>query len=85
MTAVIQLPGYVYVILTLERPLFGRKRSMFGFLLLAGTCLVILPFMPDDKWPSTKVAVSMAGRFAANCSFTILNMYPTELYPTVIR
>ena len=25
-TAGVQLPGYVYVILTLERPMFGRKR-----------------------------------------------------------
>ena len=81
-TALIQLPGYVYVILTLELPLFGRKRSMLGFLLLSGTCLVLVPFIPGGP---AKVATSMVGRFAANCSFTILNLYTTELYPTVVR
>ena len=33
-TALVQLPGYFYVIFTLERPFFGRKRSMCAFLLL---------------------------------------------------
>ena len=83
LTALIQLPGYVYVILTLERPLFGRKRSMFGFLVLSGICLLVHPMLAPKS--ITKVTVSMIGRFAANCSYTILNLYTAELYPTVVR
>ena len=44
--AAVQLPGYVYIILTLERPFFGRKRSMCLFLLLSGACLTSHPFVP---------------------------------------
>ena len=60
---------------------------MLGFLLLSGTCLVVMPFVPSEDVTSgtIKKAVSMIGRFAANCSFTILNLYTTELYPTVVR
>ena len=47
MTALVQLPGYVYVIFTLERPTFGRKRSMCAFLILSGICLVIHPLIKN--------------------------------------
>ena len=81
-TASVQLPGYVYVILTLERPLFGRKRSMCAFLLLSGLCLCLHPLMTRQEH---KVILSVFGRFCANCSYTILNLYSAELFPTVVR
>lgn len=83
-TAAVQLPGYVYVILTLERPAFGRKRSMCLFLLLAGVALTSHPFVPSSH-PHVRVGLSILGRFAANCSYTILNLYSAELFPTVVR
>jgi len=83
-TAGVQLPGYVYVILTLERPMFGRKRSMCFFLLLSGACLTSHPLLPS-AFTKSRVALSVIGRFAANCSYTILNLYSAELFPTVVR
>ena len=83
-TAAVQLPGYVYVILTLERPMFGRKRSMCLFLLLSGACLTAHPLLPAHM-AAPRVALSVVGRFAANCSYTILNLYSAELFPTVVR
>merc|ERR1712107_662347 len=76
-TAGVQLPGYVYVILTL-------KRSMCFFLLLSGTCLTTHPLLPET-FSNSRVALSVIGRFAANCSYTILNLYSAELFPTVVR
>jgi len=83
-TAAVQLPGYVYVILTLERPVFGRKRSMCLFLLVSGACLTAHPLLPAHM-AAPRVALSVLGRFAANCSYTILNLYSAELFPTVVR
>ena len=96
MTALVQLPGYVYVIFTLERPTFGRKRSMCAFLILSGICLVIHPLIKNDTTStastedskidiSLSVIISILGRFCANCSYTILNLFSAEQFPTVIR
>lgn len=83
-TAVVQLPGYFYVILTLERPFFGRKRSMIFFLLMSGLCLCLHPTIgSSNSW--AKIALSVTGRFCANCSYTILNLFSAEQFPTVVR
>lgn len=84
MTALVQLPGYVYVICTLERPFFGRKRSMCAFLLLSGLCLCLHPLIGDTN-PTAKILLSIFGRFCANCSYTILNLFSAEQFPTVVR
>ena len=83
-TASVQIPGYVYVICTLERPMFGRKRSMCMFLILSGITLFSYPFVPES-YPAIRITLSVIGRFAANCSYTILNLYTAELFPTVVR
>ena len=42
----VQVPGYVYVLLTLERPAFGgRRRSLCAMLLLSGAALVARPML----------------------------------------
>ena len=84
MTAGVQIPGYIYVILTLERPTFGRKRSMCLFLILSGLALSTHPFVPAE-YPTVRITISVIGRFAANCSYTILNLFSAELFPTVVR
>jgi len=84
MTAVVQLPGYFYVIFTLERPALGRKNSMCMFLVLSGLALFTHPFIPSD-YPTLKFSISILGRFAANCSYTILNLFSAEQFPTVVR
>ena len=81
-TASVQLPGYIYVILTLERPFFGRKRSMCAFLILSGLCLCLHPLTTSKEG---KVVLSVFGRFCANCSYTILNLFSAEQFPTVVR
>ena len=72
-TAGVQIPGYLYVIFTLERPMFGRKRSMCIFLIMTGLALTTHPFIPKE-YPAIRITISVIGRFAANCSYTILNL-----------
>ena len=83
-TAGVQLPGYVYVIFTLDIPAFGRKKSMCGFLILSGLALSSHPFVPES-YPAVRITLSIIGRFAANCSYTILNLFSAEQFPTVVR
>lgn len=83
-TAGVQIPGYIYVIFTLEKPIFGRKKSMCIFLLMSGLALTTHPFVPK-QYPVIRIIISVIGRFAANCSYTILNLYSAELFPTVVR
>ena len=81
--AAVQVPGDIYVMLTLDRPIFGRKRSICIFLLLSGFCLTVHPFLAPRS--TGKIMFSILGRFSANCSFTILHLFTAELYPTVVR
>ena len=83
-TAGVQIPGYLYVIFTLESPMFGRKRSMCIFLIMTGLALTTHPFVPKE-YPAIRITISVIGRFAANCSYTILNLFSAELFPTVVR
>ena len=83
-TAGVQIPGYVYVILTLEQPMFGRKKSLCLFLILCGLALSTHPLVPAD-YPTVRITISVIGRFAANCSYTILNLFSAEQFPTVVR
>ena len=89
-TAAVQIPGYIYVLLTLERPAFGRKRSMCAFLIVSGICLFLHPLAHhapiDPKVQSyLRLGLSIVGRFCGNCSYTILHLYSAELFPTVVR
>lgn len=76
--------GYFYVLFTLERPIFGRKRSMCAFLILSGICLCLHPLL-KNKSMDFSIPLSLFGRFCANCSYTILNLFSAEQFPTVVR
>ncbi|QQP35362.1 Organic cation transporter, partial [Caligus rogercresseyi] len=57
--------------------------SLIAMLTLTGISLTSLPFL--ESFPTARIGVSIIGRFAANCSYTILTLYSTEQYPTVVR
>ncbi|TRY63543.1 hypothetical protein TCAL_11029 [Tigriopus californicus] len=83
-TCAVQIPGYIFVIFTLERKTFGRKRSQCAYLLLTGLMLIVHPLVPEEcYW--LRISFSIFGRFCANCAYTVLNLYSAELYPTVVR
>ena len=83
-TASVQIPGYLYVIFTLERPFFGRKRSLCAFLIISGVTLCVHPIIPS-RYSGLKMGLSILGRFCANCSYTILHLFSAEQFPTTVR
>lgn len=80
-TSAVQIPGVIFMLMTLERPFFGRQRSLTVMLILGGLCLLLVPFLPKE----VAVATSIVGRFCANSSFMVLYLFSTEQFPTVIR
>ena len=83
-TSIVQIPGYTYVLLTLERPAFGRKRSLASFLIFGGLSLILHPLTPAN-YPGVRMGISLFGRFCANCSYTTIYLWSAEQYPTVVR
>ncbi|XP_024859507.1 solute carrier family 22 member 7-like [Kryptolebias marmoratus] len=73
--------------------------SEMGALLSTGLCLFINIFIPEDLWlyfgnfenispPNQSVIrtiVAVLGKSMSEASFTIIFLYTTELYPTVVR
>ncbi|QQP35456.1 Organic cation transporter proteinlike, partial [Caligus rogercresseyi] len=86
-TVAAQLPCYIYVMLTIDHPIIGRKACLIGLLILAGVCLISHPFLPSQSPTSYwfKFSVSLLGRLSATSSFTILCLFSSEQFPTVLR
>uniref|UniRef100_A0A914WZV4 Major facilitator superfamily (MFS) profile domain-containing protein n=1 Tax=Plectus sambesii TaxID=2011161 RepID=A0A914WZV4_9BILA len=63
---------------------WSRKKGLAITLLLTGVCLFIVPlFNENTNW--LKLFFAMAGKLCISASFSLLNVYTTELFPTVIR
>ena len=41
------------------------------------------PFVSDMTW--LRITLAMSGKFCVSCSFSIIPLYSTEAYPTVVR
>ncbi|KAF7217988.1 solute carrier family 22 member 7-like [Nothobranchius furzeri] len=80
--ASIEMPMKIVVFFFLEK--IGRRNSEMGALLSAGLCLFINIFVPQDK-AVVRTIVAVLGKSMSEASFTIMFLYTTELYPTVIR
>ncbi|KAF7666239.1 hypothetical protein LDENG_00112760 [Lucifuga dentata] len=63
---------------------FGRRPGQTGSLLLTGLFLFINMFVSKDKWAIRTTIVTL-GRAVSEASFTIVYLFTTELYPTVVR
>uniref|UniRef100_A0AAX7SV33 Major facilitator superfamily (MFS) profile domain-containing protein n=1 Tax=Astatotilapia calliptera TaxID=8154 RepID=A0AAX7SV33_ASTCA len=80
--ASIEMPMKIGVYYFLEK--VGRKHGQMGSMLLTGLCLFINIFVPKDKW-TVRTVVAVLGKSMSEASFTIMYLYTTELYPTVVR
>ncbi|QQP35486.1 Organic cation transporter proteinlike, partial [Caligus rogercresseyi] len=86
-TVAAQVPCYIYLINTIDNPVVGRRLSLIGLLILAGVCLISHPFLPSQSPASYwfKFSMSLLGRLSATSSFTILCLFSSEQFPTVLR
>ena len=46
-SALVEIPAFLRVLLTLERPFHGRRRSHAGFSILSGSLLALTVFVPN--------------------------------------
>ncbi|XP_053712926.1 solute carrier family 22 member 7-like [Synchiropus splendidus] len=80
--ASIEMPMKVGIYFLLEK--VGRRSSEAGALLLTGLCLLINMFVTKD-YGAIRTSVAVIGKALSEASFTIIFLYTTELYPTVVR
>lgn len=88
-SAGIDVIGLFFVFISLSR--FGRRYSLIFYQLatavLFGTICVILVFVPNTveiKGPAITV-FSLLAKAAASSTFSVLNTFSTELFPTICR
>ncbi|XP_070835114.1 solute carrier family 22 member 7-like isoform X2 [Chaetodon trifascialis] len=80
--ASIEMPMKIGVYVCLDK--IGRRPGEVGALLLTGLCLFINIFISQDKW-LIRTVVGVFGKALSEASFTIMGLYTSELYPTVVR
>ncbi|KAM4585505.1 solute carrier family 22 member 7-like [Odontesthes bonariensis] len=80
--ASIEMPMKIGVYFSLEK--IGRRYCEMGALLSTGVCLFVNLFVSKDKWV-IRTIVAVLGKSMSEASFTIMFLYTTELYPTVVR
>ncbi|XP_071360654.1 solute carrier family 22 member 7-like isoform X2 [Trachinotus anak] len=80
--ASIEMPMKIGVYFFLEK--VGRRPGMIGTMLFTGLCLLINIFVSEDKWV-IRTVVAVLGKALSEASFTIVFLFTTELYPTVVR
>ncbi|XP_029295796.1 solute carrier family 22 member 7-like [Cottoperca gobio] len=80
--ASIELPMKISVYFFLEK--VGRRPGQMGAMMLTGLCLFINLFVAKDKWV-IRTVVAVLGKSMSEVSFTIVFLFTTELFPTVVR
>nr|CAB3266140.1 solute carrier family 22 member 15-like [Phallusia mammillata] len=87
LSALVELPSYVLCGILIDRPWAGRKRTLFWMLVLTGFACIAIMFMHADPsgTSTTKLALGLIGKLAISAAFSIVYIYASELFPTVIR
>ncbi|XP_051940762.1 solute carrier family 22 member 7-like isoform X3 [Hippocampus zosterae] len=78
----IEVPAKMFCLFSINK--FGRKFNQSGGLLLTGLCLFCNVIIPPDM-AAFQTSVAAMGKMFAEAAFTVLYLYTTELYPTVLR
>lgn len=80
-TAVVEIPSYVTVILLLDK--LGRRSITSFLMLLGGICCIVAVNMTKGSTLTTTIV--MMGKLFIAGSFAVIYNYSAELFPTVIR
>ncbi|CAH1795803.1 unnamed protein product [Owenia fusiformis] len=82
LSGLVEIPANIVAIFLLNR--IGRKYSLCGAMLLGGLSCAAILFTPSE-YTKTVVGLAMAGKLAISASFSMIYLYTSELYPTVVR
>ncbi|CAG03734.1 unnamed protein product, partial [Tetraodon nigroviridis] len=80
--ALIEFPTKIAIYYLLD--MIGRRSSIVGALVLSGVCLGVNILIPEDM-SVVRTVVAVFGKAFSSASFTVLILYSSELYPTVVR
>ncbi|GFW33456.1 organic cation transporter protein [Trichonephila clavipes] len=79
---VVEIMAYILALFFMESR--GRKYPIVVSLIVAGaSCLLIYPIPDDPVWMRT--TLHLLGKLCITCSFSIIFVYTTEIFPTVVR
>ncbi|XP_014672085.1 PREDICTED: organic cation transporter protein-like [Priapulus caudatus] len=86
-SACIEMVTYVIAIFLISR--FGRPKPLVGFFLTAGISCIFSVALPDVigdfRMQNVKTGFAFLGRCGVSGCFSVIFMYTSELFPTVIR
>ncbi|KAM9130657.1 solute carrier family 22 member 4 isoform 2-T2 [Pangshura tecta] len=82
LSAVIEVPAYVIAWLLLRT--LPRRYSISGTLFLGGGVILLIQMVPTDFYVLS-VFLVMLGKFGITSAFSMLYVYTSELYPTIVR
>ncbi|XP_077461814.1 solute carrier family 22 member 7-like [Stigmatopora argus] len=77
-----EIPAKLFCLFTLNK--IGRRVNQSGGLLLTALCLFCNVLIPSNM-AACQTAVSAVGKMFSEAAFTVLYLYTSELYPTVMR
>ncbi|KAJ8332294.1 hypothetical protein SKAU_G00427200 [Synaphobranchus kaupii] len=81
-----ELPSYPICLYLIGQKWSGRRRSLCGFLWLGGTACFIIALLLEKQGTRPFVLTnSLLGKAAISSAFSIVFVYASELYPTVLR
>ncbi|EMP32255.1 Solute carrier family 22 member 5 [Chelonia mydas] len=82
LSAIIEVPAYVIAWLLLR--ILPRRYSISGTLFLGGGVILFIQLVPTDLH-ILSVFLVMLGKFGITSAFSMLYVYTSELYPTIVR
>ncbi|XP_055906955.1 solute carrier family 22 member 3-like [Eupeodes corollae] len=80
--SLVEIPGFLIPFLTMDR--FGRRYSLFGYLVVCGICIGATIFLPVGMY-GIQLTLFLLGKMAIAASFQVLYFYTSEIFPTNVR
>ncbi|XP_055920406.1 solute carrier family 22 member 3-like [Eupeodes corollae] len=80
--SLIEIPGMLLPFLTMDR--YGRRRSLFGFMVFSGICIIAMTYV-NSEFVNLKLVLYLLGKMTISASFQTLYFFTSEIFPTSVR
>ncbi|XP_055856207.1 solute carrier family 22 member 3-like [Episyrphus balteatus] len=78
----IEIPALLLPFLTINR--FGRRYSIFGFMLLSGVFITVMNYV-SSEFVTLQLMLYLLGKMTITASFQTLYFFTSEAFPTSVR